>query len=382
MARRTVRNHRMVAWMVAACLVAVWISGRATAQELTIGSRAPSIDIEHWVQDRGGAFKPVKKFAPGKVYVVEFWATWCGPCVASMPHLAQLQDAYVDKGVQVISVSDEDLATVEQFLDRKAEGDGEKTYRDVTKAYSLTTDPDRSVNKDYMEAAGESGIPNAFIVGKTGEIEWIGHPMQMDEPLEKVVAGSWDRKAYLEEKREMDALQKRFQEISGLLQGDDPQQAVALVDELIASAGPKVKPQLQGIRERVVTIARTMTVRKSIEAGGPEAAKAFAELVASAGDSAERLNEAAWTVVEVEREGGKVSPELLTAAIAAAEKALGPQPENFMVLDTLAHLQAARGDLEKAIATQRKAVEHVKGRAARQIRGYLEELEAKAAAGK
>ena len=46
-----------------------------------------------------------------------------------------------------------------------------------------------------MRAAGQSGIPTAFIVGKTGQVEWIGHPMTMDEPLAQVVAGDWDRAA-------------------------------------------------------------------------------------------------------------------------------------------------------------------------------------------
>ncbi len=42
-----------------------------------------------------------------------------------------------------------------------------------------------------MEAAGQNGIPCAFIVGKDQKIEWIGHPMQMDAVLEQVVSDSW-----------------------------------------------------------------------------------------------------------------------------------------------------------------------------------------------
>ena len=83
---------------------------------LTIGSKAPSIDVEHWLSNGNGKFPVVKKFQTGKVYVVEFWATWCGPCVASMPHISKLQNKFSDQGVQIISVSEEDLETVEEFL--------------------------------------------------------------------------------------------------------------------------------------------------------------------------------------------------------------------------------------------------------------------------
>jgi thiol-disulfide isomerase/thioredoxin len=156
------------------CLAALSIllgsAAALPAAELTIGSPAPAIDIEHWVQDGEGKYKPVTEFKKDKVYVVEFWATWCGPCIMSMPHIAQLQADYADKDVQVISISDEDLDTVKEFLERD-NGEGE-TFADVTKGYCLTTDPDKSVYADYMEAAGQNGIPTAFIVGKTSAIRW------------------------------------------------------------------------------------------------------------------------------------------------------------------------------------------------------------------
>ena len=120
------------------------------ADLLTIGSDAPPLDVEHWVQNGNGKFSPVTKFKAGNVYVVEFWATWCGPCVMSMPHLAQLQQDYADKGVQLVSISDEDLETVTKFLGKKVRGEDEKTYKELTSVYCLTTDPDGSTQKDYI----------------------------------------------------------------------------------------------------------------------------------------------------------------------------------------------------------------------------------------
>ena len=166
----------------------------ALAERLSIGDPAPPVEIEHWISEK----PPVTEFEPGKVYVIEFWATWCGPCVASIPHLRELQLRHGD-AITVISVSDEPLATIETFLQRDHEG---KTLRDITDSYWLATDPDGSVKEAYMRAAGKGGIPCAFIVGKTAEIEWIGHPMRIDDPVAKILAGTWDRAAYEREEEE------------------------------------------------------------------------------------------------------------------------------------------------------------------------------------
>ena len=143
-----------------------------------IGSEAPSIEISNWVSNGDGKFEEITDFKSGNVYVVEFWATWCPPCIAAMPHISELQTKFEDKGVQIISVSDESLAKVEKFLEKKVRGKDDETYGELTANYCLTCDKDRSVHTSYLRAAGETGIPTAFIVGKTGEIEWIGHPKQ------------------------------------------------------------------------------------------------------------------------------------------------------------------------------------------------------------
>ena len=355
-------------------VLALLIGGAAAlpAAELTIGSTAPAIDVEHWVQDGEGKYKPVTEFEKEKVYVVEFWATWCGPCIMSMPHIAQIQADYADKDVQVISVSDEDLDMVKEFLERD-NGEGE-TFADVTKGYCLTTDPDKSVYGDYMEAAGQNGIPTAFIVGKTGEIEWIGHPMEMEGPLADVVDGSWDRAVYAEEMAEMQQVNEAFAEIRTLLQADKGDEAAELVDGMIAGAkNPRVKQKLEQVRGQLDQVRLQM----AIQGGGEKAAAAFSKLAAAQADSAEGLNALAWMIVTLAEQGAPIDDALTAAATEAAEKAAELEPENGPVLDTLAHLYAMQGDVKKAIAAQRKAVA-LGGSMQEPMKAYLEELEAKA----
>ena len=59
----------------------------------------------------------------------------------------------------------------------------------------LAIDSDDATAEAYMRAAGQSGIPTAFIVGRDAAVEWIGHPARIDEPLSQIVDGSWDREA-------------------------------------------------------------------------------------------------------------------------------------------------------------------------------------------
>jgi len=114
-------------------------------------------------------------FKEGKVYVVEFWATWCGPCRTSIPHLTKVQKQYKDKGVTVIGISNEKkLEKVKNYVTEQ----GEKMN------YTVAVDPERKTSKGYMTAYKQRGIPSAFIVNQKGNIAWVGHPMgEMDGVL-------------------------------------------------------------------------------------------------------------------------------------------------------------------------------------------------------
>jgi thiol-disulfide isomerase/thioredoxin len=342
---------------------------------LTIGDKAPKLDIEHWVSDRDGDMPHVTEFEKDKVYVVEFWATWCGPCIASMPHLAELQDELADKGVQIISVSKEDLPTVEKFLERKVRGEKDKTYGELTGVYSLTTDPDSSVSKDYMRAAGQNGIPTAFIVGKTGQIEWIGHPTYpkgaMDKVLDQIVGDEWDREefalAFKEEQerekaeamkrramdKEMEEVSKLAKELWDMKEGGDAKGALKELDAFAKNLEKDHKGHefLERIRNVLV-----------MEIGGSEAVEVFNNMVAET-ENPQAINQLTWGIVERVQAGDEIEDEMLKAACKAAKRAVelaekgGDDEGTAAIMDTHANLLFLCDKLDEAIEVQKAAME-------------------------
>lgn len=82
------------------------------------GTPAPPLDSMELIQASPGA-KADWASLKGKVVVLEFWATWCSPCIASLPHLNQLVKTLDPEKFQFISIDDEDLNAVKTFLTRK-----------------------------------------------------------------------------------------------------------------------------------------------------------------------------------------------------------------------------------------------------------------------
>lgn len=346
----------------------------AEENQLGIGSDAPPLDIEHWIQDGNGFFEPVTEFEDGKVYVIEFWATWCGPCIASMPHLAELQNKYRGRGVQIVSVSDESLEEVQQLLERENEEVG-KTFDEITSAYTLTTDPDGSVQRDYMRAAGEQGIPTSFIVGKTGKVEWIGHPMSMDEPLEAVVNDSWDRAAFKKERQEQQQFQENYEKMARLAGTGKFEAAIELAEQQYAAAtNEAIKEQWQALRYGLKLSAGQVDQDVlSFYRGQIEEMKGNAYAIGKFGFS---LYQAARQGAEV-GELGVDAAKAIEAELAGAEEDLKP-----LLYNTMAQLYEVSDQLEKAIEAQQSAIESTDNeRQKSRFEAYLKELQEKAGGG-
>jgi uncharacterized protein (TIGR03435 family) len=89
-----------------------------------------------------------------KVVVLEFWATWCAPCIAQQPHLNQLAERFSDKQVQFISITDEPEEIVAPFLKRRTV----KGWVGI------------DLKKSTFKAFGISGIPRTFVIDPKGKI--------------------------------------------------------------------------------------------------------------------------------------------------------------------------------------------------------------------
>lgn len=342
-----------------------WNTLASSAELLTIGSTAPPLDVEHWVQNGSGKFKPVTKFQSGKVYVVEFWATWCPPCVASMPHLASLQKEYADK-VQIVSISDEDLDTVEGFLDKPVRGqeDKEKTYRKLTSAYCLTTDPDGGSSKDYMEAAAQGGIPTAFIVGKDAKIEWIGHPMEIDQPLKEVVNDKWDRDAFAKQIKEQQETERMMQSIFAALDAGKTDDALKMIDDRLRKGD---NLQLSMLKLQVLLEGKKID----------EGVKHLKSIFVKVEDQPQMTNMVAWNIYEAAAQGGPNDKRLLNASLTAAKAGILKSTDNAVkasLMDTVAHFVFMQGDIDGAMALEQKALTMASEQDKAFMENFLEEL--------
>ena len=128
-----------------------------------IGQQAPALKVTTWATDKQLTAADLS----GKPYVLEFWATWCPPCRASIPHLNRLSQRIEPFGIRVVGLSDETIDKVKPFA-----GKMDMSYYVGVKA------------KDMGNLVSD-GIPFAAVVGTDGVIVWAGHPM--DPAMEATV---------------------------------------------------------------------------------------------------------------------------------------------------------------------------------------------------
>jgi thiol-disulfide isomerase/thioredoxin len=333
-------------WMlpIAAIFFAAAVA-RADDEEpkLNVGDKAPAFKVKEFVKGEA-----VKDLAKGKVHVVEFWATWCGPCRATIPHLSELQKKFAEVNVIGVSVFEQDFGKVKPFVDEMGE---KMEYRVAIDAVPEGKKADEgAMATAWMDAAGQSGIPTAFVVNREGVIAWIGHPTEMDKPLAGIVANKWDVKAEALRQKEERARERKLRAIAEKLQkaqeNDDHKAIVAIIDAAIRDDG-KMEPLLAGLK------FEALVSQNDIEKAALYGHRLVTELYK---DNSARLNEFAWELVDPDRDK-KADPKLVKVAVDAAKKAVElTKTKDGAILDTLACAYFLDGDVAKAVETQEKAI--------------------------
>lgn len=327
--------------MAAAAAVAQEAMPPAGQPSLQVGSPAPALKVDKWV--KGTPVKDIKK----GTHVVEFWATWCGPCLESIPHITELAKKHKGKvtftGVSVWEDVEADgwQASVSDFVkDMGAKMD-----------YNVAVDnAEGTMASTWMEAAAQNGIPTAFVIDK-GVVLWIGHPMDLDGVLDKVVKGEFDAEAAKKmaaEQREKDAkMMAAAEKLNTAMSTADTDTALKAIDEMLAIE-PLLAPQLVPLKFNILS---TTAPDQAIEVARQAFEKDFK-------DNANVLNDLAWALVDPAGELMKKDNALaLKMATRAVE--LTKEKDAFM-LDTLAMALWLNDKKKEALAKQELAVKLAK----------------------
>jgi thiol-disulfide isomerase/thioredoxin len=338
-------------------LLLLLLSATLSAAGLKVGDPAPATRPETMLQGEA-----VKDFKKGEVYVFECWASWCGPCIAAIPHLNELHKQMGKKGVVITGVnvweSERDAASAQRAKDfLKAQGD-KMSYRVALGGKAFI--------KDWLEAAEVNGIPHAFVVAE-GKIAWTGHPAQLTaEMLGDILTGTpLAAAAPIADKIPQRRLSKPA--VPAGTAPNDPEMAAAQakLDALSEAmrardwdAAEKALPAAAGVLPK----QEGQELRDSIEAqiglarGDPT--KFYAQLQKVADeefDDPEALNEIAWRLLTMKAFAAK--PNLVLAEKCAVQSVKLTREEHPDKLDTLARLRWLQGKKEEAIRLQIKSVD-------------------------
>jgi cytochrome c biogenesis protein CcmG/thiol:disulfide interchange protein DsbE len=147
-----VKTERILVIAIGLCLAVLAWSVYGTFHERIIaaGDTAPDFSI---TTDAGRTI--TRANFGGKLLVLNFWATWCPPCLEEMPSLNQFQKQFADQGVVVLAVSvDQNSQAYSQYLAR------------LKPAFQTARDPEGGISADY----GTSKYPETYIIRPDGKV--------------------------------------------------------------------------------------------------------------------------------------------------------------------------------------------------------------------
>lgn len=318
-------------WLCSAFTLLSATFAMAADVQLKVGDAAPPLQVGKWIKG-----DPVAALEPGKVYVLEFWATWCGPCVHAIPHVSELQQKKPEVTFIGVNVWENAPEKVQEFVDRMGD---KMSYRVVLDDLAAGAD-EGAMAIHWLKAAGENGIPSTFVVGKDGKILWIGHPMELDPVLNAILDGSFDPAKAQQDAEKKAFIEKKFMEALDGVQ--TPEDALAALQKL-SEESPDLKDATFPIRFNIM-------IRALDDYDG--AYKLIAEHAEAKSNDPMLLNEMSWLILTAPDLKRRDIPLAKKMAEMAVEASKG---KDAAILDTLARAYFEEGR-EKAIELQKKAL--------------------------
>lgn len=151
--------------------VAALPSASTAGDNITAGANAPAFQLKS-MNGKPVGLQDLK----GQVVLINFWASWCGPCRQEMPILEQLYRSYQAAGFTLLGVNVE-----------PSEGDAQKFLKGTPVSFPILFDPDSKVSKLYEV----SGMPSTVILDRKGTVRYVHHgykPGDESEYLDQIRA--------------------------------------------------------------------------------------------------------------------------------------------------------------------------------------------------